>query len=773
MIPALPTVRYGRSTLVAVPAVHGDHVFAAAVRRFCLYCHKPPAAVAVELGPHFAQEAASWIREIAPAGTGKLPVMLGLLGYCRLVKPSLREKAFALQRKNGRSLQDLPPDVLKRELGFSSTALLCLSPTDSIIEAIRCSIEWDIPLHGVDLEEVADAGRDIAEMGDSLTGREDIVSYVERYAPRIAAYRDAEVDGRREIVMAARLKTLLEQYESVLFTGGLGHWSALRRHLADPFVKPSRPASPPCERPRELMRVIVHPRIAAPLMDRFPLMAQRYEEWRAGASAPDGLPPPEPAVVLRKCLRAACHRYFSSSKGSNGTEQKERDWDSLRGFETYLRNLSILSSRNVPNLSLLLTAAMETLSREFSEVLVEALMDLPWVSSHDYPDCPLLSPELDAGKETEGIARIEYDGTPPALVTLRHLPGGAVEMSPLRLLHRWNSEYRESELFVSGQCLHTWLPWDYRNAAMCFRAARKARTSKTKVVSETFGGSLLEGIDIKATLRAFSGGRENYFVRERIVEARSSPTVWESFPIVWILEPDAACETDGWMVLREPIEAMEPHVKDKDRLRKVEKKRGRNMVSSICRVNRKDESRTRSGGALVESIRLHGQVIFHPPHSSHRQSAVWAETTGYRLNPFFSSGAAELSDESDLGVFYTNELRQRVGELPWTTLLVLLALPFAVDVLPVVVPDRWQLDPLTHWKAAEYGITVRPVPLGMFSDHEIQRMMTCTMSYVVREEPYCIFPTETEQIIGESQSADRERLPQNWLHFDLENTDIG
>lgn len=768
MIPNIPMVPYGKSTLYAVPAIHGDHVFASAVLSFCLHGPQRPKAIAVELGPWTARSAASWVREVTSERPGKFPVMLGLLGRCRLIRPSLRDKAFALQQKTGKNLDDLPPDILRRELGFSGSELLCLSPTDSIIEAIRCAIEWDIPLHGVDLDEVADVSREIAEFPDSLLARGDIATYIDQNAPMLAGHGDAEIDPRREIVMAARLKSLLAQYETVLFTCGFAHWNSLQKLLADASLKPAQMLSSTQSPGGSLQRVIVHPQIASAFLDRFPIMAPLYEEWRARSVTSMNAPVPEPSHILKKCLGSVCRRYFSRKKRGNRSESKVPDWDSLPSFEAYLCNLGLLNSKSVPNLSLVVTAALETMSRDFSEVLVDALMDLPWVSPADYPDYPLLSPNVAPAKGEEGTVRLESRTSPPALLGVRYLPGlGAQAVSP-DLPYRWKSLSQESLFLPAAGGLHTWLPWDYRNASMCLRAAREARNSKKKQVNEVFEGSLLEGIDVKATLRGFSRGDEVFFVRDRVADALESVHVHEAFPIVWILKPDMSDDTE-WMVLREPTDEMEIHVRDKKHLREVQKELGCNMVSSICYVKRGSKIRSASGGSLVVTHEVCGQIIFHPPFATHRQCAVWAESTGYRRNPFFNYDSEALLDRSDLAGFYAKEMGLHLGTIPWASALVLMGLPFAEDVLPVVVPEGYRLDRLIFQKASEYGVAVRPIRLEVFDKQEVQFMMTCHMSSVLAHDHHCIFPGETEQIIGESQSAGRDWVPHQWLDFDLDD----
>src|SRR3990172_3041064 len=131
----------GSSTLVAVPAVHFQANFALEVNRACCDTARRPNAVAVELGPLMAAAAHRWLGElgIGPDRRKRLPCMLGLTKRNRYLRSSARERAMELQRETGNELDQIPPTLLQEELGDASPSVLVLSPTDSIVEAMRCA----------------------------------------------------------------------------------------------------------------------------------------------------------------------------------------------------------------------------------------------------------------------------------------------------------------------------------------------------------------------------------------------------------------------------------------------------------------------------------------------------------------------------------------------------------------------------------------------------------------------------------------------------------
>ena len=169
----------------------------------------------------------------------------------------------AVQETTGKDLSDLSPDILKRFLNYSSKSVVFLSPTDSIIESIRCAIELNIPLYGVDLEDTADAIRKDQKIQDP-TGIQELTlrKYIERNFRHAEYSRDDEIDSRREFAIAARLKSVLKNHNHVLFTCGLAHWKKIEYLLRDINIKPAPIPELKETIPYDFFRCIVHPILA-------------------------------------------------------------------------------------------------------------------------------------------------------------------------------------------------------------------------------------------------------------------------------------------------------------------------------------------------------------------------------------------------------------------------------------------------------------------------------------------------------------------------------
>jgi len=389
--------RIGNSRLTAVPAVHFRIPFAHAINEICSTPATRPKAIAVELGEASCRAVHEWLfelkTEMARGVTTELPCMLGLTKPVRRIRTSKKEQAWALQERWKKSLHEIPPDILREELDFSSVSVLYLSSTDSIIEAIRCAIELDVPVYGVDLEETAYSTRKEASLEDPVQAHRDLDRYVRRNADYAAYARCNEIDDRRDRAMAARLKGLLEKHDHVLFTCGLAHWIRLDSLLTDAQVQPA--PFPPEEKnaTEQFIRCIIHPLHAVHHMDLFPVMASEYERkrnpaWRRSAGSLDYIDPDRTFQIL---LDETYFEYFADD-GDQDDQLKRRfeDLENLQSFEQVLTNLCLLKQMEVPDLFTVLETAEAMMSPQFCRRLAEELMAFEWAQSADHSQLPTL-----------------------------------------------------------------------------------------------------------------------------------------------------------------------------------------------------------------------------------------------------------------------------------------------------------------------------------------------------------------------------------------------
>ncbi len=196
-----------------------------------------------------------------------------------------------------RAITRLPEiSILLYENAARQTVYLPVEPVDPFSEAARSARERGIPLHLVDInmEESYPPFHDpvpdpyaIHEIGPKL--------YYEAFRSirkeRIQAH---PLDVRREQGMAARLQDLLKKHRKVLFVCGMIHAEGVLQQLERPQTTPlHRVHSPP------LQVFHLHPSCLDEVMATFPMLSAVYEMRRKGL-------PPEPErnrFTLRRSFR--------------------------------------------------------------------------------------------------------------------------------------------------------------------------------------------------------------------------------------------------------------------------------------------------------------------------------------------------------------------------------------------------------------------------------------------------------------------------------------
>jgi hypothetical protein len=750
-------IRWENSELYAVPAIHFNSIFALEVNSICLRQETQPAAIAVELGTHTCTMAVEWLKELG-CGSGKkdLPVMLGLMKKNRFVRASLRDKAIQLQKEQNRDLSELPPEVLRRELGFSDQSLLCLSPTDSIIEALRCAIELGVPLFGVDLEDMAD--HDCKQIMVPDPGKsETVAEYVKRAGAYADCSRDEEVDGRRELAMAARLKGLMLKHPRVLFTCGLGHWVKIKSLIGDPSVKPSfMKDRVPCTEKEDFRRMVVHPLMAVRYMDLFPAMTLLYQETRHSPDtyAPAKIIRSDAARIFKDLIQKACKKRFM--EGVAGDRMWE-DLNSLSQFEKYLGDLCLVGHHPVPDIYITLKAAEEMgMSESFRSELAEKLMDFPWTDPLAFPECGVLAPPVD-GKED---AATVHSGYVQKTVYVRSVPAPPPGHESCRFQYIWPRPQgngrspwaKSSSNFLPS---FTWRPYDYLEAYLSLKAIEAARMTHRVRQAVPFEGSMLHGIDVKSTIRAYTRDEHRVYVSKLKDEYRPILKPLEHYPVVFLLDPEATTEGE-WT----STQLLNSHVGHfiMDKRRYEQSVRGGNMLVAIGYGTR-GGCRNRAGRTGDKHL---GITIFQPPSFDYQQCARWAERTNYRRCPF----QEDISMYSGGGLrrYYEQEHDIRFDRVSWASAMIMTALPFARETLAVVAPAEYRIDDSVYRRANKLGIEISKVGHGELPGAMLSKLSECYFVPVYNDIGVAewMYDKDIEEEMCEPQTANRDLLP-DWL----------
>jgi len=765
--PDFLTVHYGGSELFVVPSMHFNHVFAWEVNKICSHLNTDLDAIAVELGADIVLAARNWIGELGAGSEDPkaLPVMLGIMKQNRMIRASLKEKVLQLQKETGKDLSELSPEMLHREIGFSGYSVLFLSPVDSIIEAIRCGIELNIPIYGIDLEEMADSIFRTIHVHDPLEARRNFTDYIVQNAPFAQAQRDDEIDCRREIAMAARLKALLKDYRRVLFVCGMAHWLEIKRLLDDSSIRPA--VIPDGQAGRGFKRVVVHPQIAVRYMDLFPRLAAAYEKGRMpvnrASKEKDKKGCLDPVNIFYNDLRKTCKRYFAPKNQGLHPLKCNLDLENIQNFETYLANLCMLNYRSVPDLFMATRSAQELMSHEYSQAFVDVFMRFPWATPKKFPDYDILSPPRNSGDGSDCAVLSRDNIRDGKHFYIRSVLNNNNDPVSAKIPYEWKKTGYIKWEMECDPLTYSWLPWERLITSMSLRAVKYTRKIQDRK-AENFEGSLMEGIDIKTTIRSYSRGRECLYVKDISEEALSYAGPLEGFPVVWILGPDESKGSE-WIVLQEPSAYMERYIKDRDFLKKVTQEHGDKMVAIIAYGKRLFTNGTASKKIYIKTDKYQGIVIFQPLSWTHKQYARWTELTHYRSNPFYRDNLFGGGFPDSLANYYKNNHGTKIGEHRWSTTMILMALPFAKDVLTVVTPHNYHVDRVVYEKAQKYRVKVNTAPVNLFSQAEIERLSLCHLVPVITHEPCVLYSEAVEEAIGEYQTDNLHLVPQSLQDF--------
>lgn len=813
----------GGRRLWLVPSVHFRLAFAEQVNRLCSAAASRPNAVVVELDPDTAAAAAQWLAElgVGPGRRSALPCMLAL------VRAEGGGGAVATEA-------DLPADRRPRT---NAARVLYLSPTDSIVEAVRCALELRVPLYGVDLDVVPGGRPPGARRGEGVmlqdpaaaSGRGQAERYTVRNVGYARALRDDATDGLPEAAMAAGLKAVLARHRRVLFVFGLAHWEAIHRLLHDPSVGPAdglegstadaAPTQPPGPPPvSSFRRAVVHPLLAVRYTDVLPVLAGVFEAGRTAADRPLAGPvdrPVDVAAVVAELLDAAYREHFrdrmwpqvdgqaatGAAAAGRPREQLDRlleDWEARPDFERLLAHLALVRQQTAPDVFSLMAAACGTMSPAFCRVLAKVLMRFDWASPADHPGLPVLAP-APAPAPTDSPAGpldgqlIAPDGSRGGSFPIDPRPrgaggaAGAVGVGPdSPIPWDWRAEPPAPlPPRPAGAGRASWAPRDFLTTALSLRAIDLSRGDRPPIRSAPFEGSLLDGIDVKSTLRAHAAGGGRVYVRDARPGRRLPPAGVDGYPVVWLFRPGTAREGGGgdgigrdgsddgpgaarrgWYVFSDALDDLRPRVRNPAALDRLRQSSGRSLIHAIAFGRYTTDERLSRPGWRVERLDLDGIVFYQPGHFTPGQTARWAEETGYRRHPVH-----DFVPGPGLPAGLAASVLDRHGFDPsaghWATALVRLAVPYAASAVTVVAPDGFRLPPAALSDAARRGgLPVRLVPMSYFPVATVRTISTYLVVPVLGYRPSDDtpeYPPHLQQLLGERPTANRRLVPDRLL----------
>jgi len=748
----IKNVRCGIGRLTAIPAVHSVARFAASVNTVFKRCDTPPSAVAVELGQGAVDEIVKWMQDlgVGPDSVVKLPAMLGIVRRNRMIHPRFRTLVFELQRHYGLPLEALPPRVLRESIDYAGAALVCLSATDSIIEALRCSVEWGVPAFGIDLEEYASPSYEPILIEDPRSVLPSLSSYIRRNAPLASRSYDRYIDERRESVMIGRLKRLATDFGSVLCTGGLAHWERIESGIQDSTIAPVRAL--PKAVTGNYRRVHVDPLLAVQHMDIFPEVTTRFEQARF---IPDRSI--EPDRLYEGLKRGALTVAAEIAKPPERAQ--------LGPFFQFLDNLCLVRQRPLPSVFDCMAAATAMVSKGYTTRLGKALMsrNIDWIDAGDEHGLPLLkaSPPESEGRGLSGTGELVQVRGQGADGETFYIDGngiggcGELDTRPVSRIDQLREKFESIRRNMRSLFGHSWA-WHPRENLLYgtgYQAAEKVFAKTRRMLVEPFVGSLHEGLDIKATLRSFVRGDNRPQVRRKRNSNYSYRDALQE-PTVFLFSMKPKDQSASWDLALAAAD-LSPYVDDLSKYRHVLKERGNRFIANISLSEPGEaEPRLKPWGGYVK--RLIGTTTFGNPANNMLQAARWVEGADYCGFPILNA-----TSFSALAAHYSKTFGIHLDKTDWTSTLVLVAIPYAKKRVVVIAPESYRPPAAVTREARSRRIDLELVPLTQFPKERVAQIQRQYYFQALGGSGDKV-PPELEAIMGETIDAHTDLLPE-WI----------
>ena len=364
---------------------------------------------------------------------------------------------------------------------------VAIDPCQPVIAALRLAVQERLHRAFIDLETDHWETSRVALPDAYALKKVSIDRFAAATLPAIPR-PPAGFQTERLIVMARRLANLEKRYRSILFVCSLAEW---------PWIKEaySQGLQSDCEdesvEPAELMTTSENSLMF--LLGEMPFTTGLYELARRELDDDENLS----VDGLKHLMLASRDRYQRELKSL----ARRITPKSLSIYFQYVRNLSLMERRLTPDLYTLVSAAQQVFGDQFAIELAEAAKTYPFQTALPYREFRL---SIDRGQLPDGglcHAETRLPGHPMSWRSL------SLKRKPPKIdQEKWKMQWNPYR-----QC--SWPPDDvaiekFRNhvkdTALAMLGADLARTEK-------FSTSLMDGLDIRETLRNWHTG--NLYVK--------------------------------------------------------------------------------------------------------------------------------------------------------------------------------------------------------------------------------------------------------------------
>jgi hypothetical protein len=480
-----------------------------------------------------------------------LPVLHYRMEFAQLVRIAMhkvRPDAVAIELPPTleipflRALQRLPQiSVISYEMvakkeseqGKSETVYLLVEPADPLVEAARYALELDLPLHFVDVD-TDNYPRHHEQLPDSYSiCRIGLEAYYREYRNASGEQHPNREDQRREQGMAFRLQQMGQKYQRILYVCGMAHLERVKGLYISPQAAPLERIK------RDGVTVWnLHPDSCREILAEYPFLSAVYENRRG--TLPDE--PEEQGTGLRKSFHALeliqggkqelpvetllenAIRRTARHLGPGGAfldrqriiyrlfceasrHYRQETGESLhiwqkRSFFKFSRNYALQGGMLLPDLFQLLAAARGCIDDNFAYAFCRLATFYPWQSESSDLATISISPEEYRGgcrhirfrprqKRTKGLSRM-----------------GLQKRKREKRPGEWLEGFDDPTV-----CSYPQEDIAIENYGRFLKRKGSMQLSEELSRSEKFSTSLMDGIDMRETLRNIHEGA--IYVREQ------------------------------------------------------------------------------------------------------------------------------------------------------------------------------------------------------------------------------------------------------------------
>lgn len=447
-----------------LPVIHGSADSAIQVRHWLL--EHPPKCLAVPLPPSFFA-----------------PVMEGIL---ELPNPSIVLQPFATPFNT-----EYQPEEETEEEEQPRCSYVPIDPCQPVIAALRLAIEEHWRIEFID-EECAEYIPFTASLPDPYALKHlPLEKFATACLPWLTPPSTREVIRRLEH-QATRLLELKKKYQQVTMLTSLQEWPWLRDRIKTDQARKQRSESDNNDNTESIEdpeRYAVDPRTLIFLFGELPYITAFYEHQRKKLDDDTQLT----IDGVKHLLLSARSSYLQDF----GKRARRITPLLMSQCLKYMRNLTLMQKRLTPDLYTMVVAAQQIMGDQFAIHLVNTAKEYGYYD--DISPLPLVKMGIDQARLPDGEIVSTVSRLPGPPVTWRSLE---LRKSPEKLdQSKWAMQWNPYQ-----QC--SWPPEDEHIESFRTRVFERAQSIMGADLARTekFSTSILDGIDIRETLRHWYDG---------------------------------------------------------------------------------------------------------------------------------------------------------------------------------------------------------------------------------------------------------------------------